>query len=1045
MRIIDRIKRALTFPVVGLVLLASLLFPTTPVFADPSVPTPVSPTTETSETGTVVPGDPNSTDTETTETTTNTTENTDNSDNSEDSDSESSESSEGMTCYNQVGTLGHLICPAMAFLAKGIDTIYGVIEDFMIIEPISTDQDSPVFLIWTYIRNITNIVFVLFLLVVIYSQVTGFGLSNYGVKKALPRLIIAAILVNLSFIICVMAVDLSNIVGKSLHDFLSNIANTAVSNGTISGDVSVSFYSIFTTIAAGGVIGAVAVGVAGGPLGLLLALIPVILSGIIAVIIGLVTISLRQAVVILLVAVAPLAFVAYLLPNTEKWFQKWTQMFSQMLFFYPMFAMLFGASKVASWILISSANSMLGIILGPAIQVLPLFLALSMMKMAGSVLGGVSGALGKLGDKINGRARGAIEPYRNLAKQRQLNNAMKKPFNPLSGASWRALGAKQQTNLKFRQEQADKTQAGLQTEQLNALRRNQRIIGYDKNDQPIYTQVPFRKPFGKAGSTNKYMDAEAEARETDLRLQADNLATENAYGALGDYQKENGIRYGRAIKNASRMGGHYVNLRTQMDAKARNDEADERFYNETVMRAAERYDRDEDGHKAGELKNVNAYNRIVNGALGAAGYSINQRTEEGRRLANQARVNIIGDAYSRNEAQRAANTKRFEAYMDKQVTAEVLRQYEDMIKFDNMDGIIASHDVLSKRGDYDQIAKHMEEYMNKGKIKLGEDAANRLAMNFLMMKDAAPDLARLGKFMNMETWQYTSGNRKTAEVTYEQYVTGKIANKEDANYTTKINLASGLEGTKLTGIDRTAYGVHDVFVRSLDIPQDKYNAMSADERKAAVEHAIEQRKKIENAMMPQEVSALPTFASGSEQIHAMVGHLTGTKYDSRTGKYVNAIRDGVNGQVDRALVDHMTDTYLGALTVRDLINMKSDTWNGFVSRYSHDYLVSQGYDPASADVQNDETLQNEAKEQAHAVLREKLKKQIGRLAEGNMNVDMMKTPIYEALQVGQRREEVWNQRRAQNRKNGHPNGQEGNGRPFVDPMNPDDPFEPPED
>ncbi|MBR1875411.1 hypothetical protein IJ798_03490 [Candidatus Saccharibacteria bacterium] len=1025
MKIIERIKRAFVFPVVGLVLVASALFTPTPVFAEPSeTPTPVSPT----ETGTIAPGDPNApTDetTDTTETNENGSETDDSSDKSEDSD----ESSENATCYSQVGGLGWLLCPATAFLAKGIDTIYGVIEDFLVIEPISMEQDSPVFTIWLYVRNITNIVFILFLLVVIYSQVTGFGLSNYGIKKALPRLIIAAILVNLSFIICVMAVDVSNIVGKSLHDFLGGVAENAVSSGQFSGNVSVNFYDVFTTIAAGGVIGAIAVGVAGGPLGLLLALIPVILSGIIAVIIGLVTISLRQAIIILLVAIAPLAFVAYLLPNTEKWFKKWTNTFSQMLFFYPMFALLFGASKIASWIFISSANSMLGIILGLAVQVLPLFLALSLMKMAGSILGGVSNALGKLGDKANNGIRGFTEPYKNLAKQRQLNNAMRKPFNPLSGASWRAASEKRKNNLKFRQEQADKTQAGLQAEQLNALRRNQRVIGYDKNNQPIYTQLPIRR-------TNKYMDAEAEARETDLRNQADALKTENAYGALGDYLKENGIREGRAVQNAARMSGHYIDLRTQMDAKKMNDESDERFYNETVMKAAERYDRSDGVHKAGDLKNAAMYNRIVNGALGATGYSINQTTEESKRLADQARVSIIGDAYSRSEAQRSNNTKRFEAYMDKQVTKEVERQYEDMIKYDNIDGIIASHNILAKRGDYDKIASHMTNYMNSGKIKLGEDASNRLAMNFLMMKDAAPALARLGKFMNMETWAYTDGKRQTQEVTMEQYLTGTINEKDgngnDVVYKTKINLASGLEGTPLKGIDRTAYAALE------EITSQFTEANGYD-----VKSAVEARMSIENSMLPQEVSALPGFASGSEQIRSMVAHMTGMKFNSATGKWENNLKVGgidpetgkwkgktqFDVDVESQVTKQVMNKYLGALTARDLIMMKSDTWGGIVARLKMDKAAEANIDTST------EEGDAQATEMAYAQLREQLGDRITKLASGNMNVDMMKTPIYNALRIGERRQEIFLQReeeraiRNQQRRRG--NG--GNGGPSTPP------------
>ncbi len=1009
MKLLEKIKRALIFPLIGIIFATAALTYSTPVYADP-VDEPAA--------GTVVPGAPSET-TETTETESPAAEGEEEKD--EDGDKEKTENA---TCYSQVGGLGWLICPVMAFLSKGIDTIYGVIEDFLILEPISMESNSPIYTVWLYARNITNIVFIIFLMIIIYSQVTGLGLNNYGIKKTLPRLIIAAILVNLSFIICVAAVDLSNIIGKSLHDFLGGVAENALASGAVSADVSVDFYSVFTTIAAGGVIGALAVGLAGGPLGLLLALIPVILSGIIAVIIGLVTISLRQAVIILLVAIAPLAFVAYLLPNTEKWFKKWTNTFAQMLFFYPMFSLLFGASKLASWIFISSANSMLGIILGLAVQVLPLILALSLMKMAGTILGGISNGLSRLGNKANAGIRGFTDPYKDLARSKQLAKGMRQPFNPLSGASWRAASAKRKANLKFRQDQADKTTSGLLNENLNALRKNSRIIGYDKNDQPIYTQLPIRK-------ANKYMNAEAEAREVDLRNLADNLEVENAYGELSSYQKEKGIRHGKAIQNASRMGGHYLNLRTQMDAKARNDEADERFYNESVIKAAERYDRAENGHKAGELKNVGAYNRLVNGALGATGYSINQTTDEGRRLADQARVNVIGDAFSRNEAQRASNIKRFESYMDKQVTAEVLRQYEDMIKFDNTDGIVAAHNILARRGDYDQIAKHMTEYMNSGKVKLGEDMSNTLAMNFLGMKDAAPALARLGKFMNMETWAYTSGRRQSAEVTMEQYLTGivegNIDPKTKEQYYTKIKMATGLEGTKLTGIDRTAYGVNDALVAQFDINQTQFDTMSIAEKTAAIEHAKKGRLEIENAMMPQEISALPTFASGSEQIHSMVGHLTGTRYNSSTGQYENVIRDGANGEVDRAIVDYTTSTYLKALTVRDLIGMKTDTWNGIVARYAYDY--ENGLDPEGKGIEEikaqhfeniaDAKKREKAKqdfilEHVHARLREDLKTRIEKLAQGNMNVDMMKEKIYDALRIGEEREKYRSQFRHTN-------------------------------
>lgn len=1013
MKILEKLKRALIFPLAGIIFAASSLSLTTPVFADP---TPQTPTPAPAITVPIINNQNGNQDSTTTENNTstnqnsNTTQNTNQSQAEEKSEEKSEEKkteekTENASCYSQVGGLGWIVCPVAAFLSRAIDTIYDLIEDFLILEPISMDEKSPVFQIWVYARNITNIIFIIFLMAVIYSQVTGFGLSNYGIKRALPRLIIAAILINLSYLICVLAVDFSNLVGRSLHGFLSSVATTAASSGQFGSGYSTSFYDIFTTIAAGGVIGTLVVGLSGGPLGLLLAIIPVILGGIISVLIGLFTISLRQAVIILLVSVAPLAFGAYLLPNTERWFKKWTNLFFQMIFFYPMFSLLFGASKVASGIFMGSANSMLGIILGLAVQVLPLIFAIGLMKMAGTVLGQVGNALNSLGNKANAGVRSFVEPHKELARAKHLAKNLRKPFNPLSGGALRAAGHKHQSRVKFRQDQVNTTISGLTGEDLSALRTNKRVIGYDKNNQPIYTQVPFRR-------TNRYMNEEAEAREVGLRKLTNDLVVENAYGNLGDYQKEHGIKKGAAVKTAARMGGHYLDYRTQLTAKARNDEADERFYNDTVIKAAERDTvMDSKGNIiSSTIRDQAAYDHYINGALGASGYSINQLTEEGKRLANEARVNVIGDAYSRSEAQRASSIKRFEAYMGKQVTMEVIEQYENMIKHKDIDGIIAAHNVLAKRGDYDKIAAHMEEYFNSGAVKLGEDAANTLALNLLSMSGSAPTLARFGKFINMETWAYTSGKRKTQEVTAEQFVSGVIKDEFDANgqpVNTKISLATSLEGTKLNAIDRTAFAANDEFTNSISIS----NGYTPEQARTA-------RINIENAMLPQIISALPTFASGSEQIRSMVGHMTGMKYNARLGAWEDNIKkdNPADQALENEIVKYTMDKYLESLTARDLISMKSDTWGGIVARLKLNKLNERDEDgnlKYNFDLSKKEDNE-ELEDLVNKDLQVTLESRIRKIASGNMNADMMKERIFKALDIEKFRKEEANKRRMEN-------------------------------
>ena len=330
--------------------------------------------------------------------------------------------SDSSTCYDQVGGIGWLVCPGTSFLANVIDGAYDILETLIKVDPISTDENSPIRVVWQYLRNITNVVFIIFLLIVIYSQLTGFGINNYGIKKVLPRIIVSAILVNLSFVICILAVDVSNILGSSFRGLFSSIQEQAIANSTISqaaADTSVA--GIVATILGVGTIGTIgALTIAGGWSGLLWLLIPVILSGAIAIISAVITMAARQALILLLVMVSPLAFVAYLLPNTERWFQRWYQLFMRMLFFYPMFSVLYGASQLAGLVMISSATNWLGVVLGIAVEVLPLFMSIPLMRLSGTMLGRIDGMVRRVGAPVQGvTARRAAEG-RVLAKQRQL-------------------------------------------------------------------------------------------------------------------------------------------------------------------------------------------------------------------------------------------------------------------------------------------------------------------------------------------------------------------------------------------------------------------------------------------------------------------------------------------------------------------------------------------------------------------------------------------------------------------------------------------------
>ena len=126
------------------------------------------------------------------------------------------------TCHSESGALGWILCPVLEFAASAASWAY----ESVVMPNLETnpqlfkidDARNGTYQAWQIFRDFANAVFVIFLLFVILSQLTGIGIDNYGIKKSLPKLITAAILVNLSFFICQACVDLSNIVGHGSYE-----------------------------------------------------------------------------------------------------------------------------------------------------------------------------------------------------------------------------------------------------------------------------------------------------------------------------------------------------------------------------------------------------------------------------------------------------------------------------------------------------------------------------------------------------------------------------------------------------------------------------------------------------------------------------------------------------------------------------------------------------------------------------------------------------------------------------------------------------------
>lgn len=307
--------------------------------------------------------------------------------------------------------VGWLVCSLSNYIAGGVDNIYTIIRDFLEVQPVletntKTNKPSGIYQLWDVIRTIANVCFVIAFLVIIYSQITGAGISNYGLKDMIPRLIVAALLVNVSFWIAALAVDASNIIGHNIYAIVENIKSSMT---VVGGDVS---WPVITTfILSAGTVGTLGFAVAAGgsvaSLGFIL--LAALISAAVSVLVAFIILAARQALITVMIAIAPLAFVAYLLPNTRSLFSKWGKSFMTLLLFFPIFALLFGGSQLAGAAIIDNAGGRLHIVLvGLATQFVPLVITPLIIRFS-------SGLLGQIANMTNNSSRGLIDRARGWA------------------------------------------------------------------------------------------------------------------------------------------------------------------------------------------------------------------------------------------------------------------------------------------------------------------------------------------------------------------------------------------------------------------------------------------------------------------------------------------------------------------------------------------------------------------------------------------------------------------------------------------------------
>ena len=321
---------------------------------------------------------------------------------------EASNSKDKNSC--DIEWVGWIACP-LARASTGIVVgMYNFMQDNFL--NIKSDQlfsnsgkGAEVYKNWSSFRDMANVFFVIMIAIIIFSQVTSAGISNYGIKKMLPKIIIYAILVNISWYLAVIAVDISNIAGSTIFNWL-------VKDGWHFSDAAKGTESPVESILTGTATNAgliVAAGVTAALVGggtILLFMI----SAVMALVTTLLILMIREAAVVVLVVISPLAFIMGLLPNTEGFLKKWMRFMKNMLIIYPICSLMVGGAIFVSNLLFNITDKPILKVMYGVLPILSLFAIVAIIKTIVSVIDGLTGgnlrgALGKMSGHINAAAQ----------------------------------------------------------------------------------------------------------------------------------------------------------------------------------------------------------------------------------------------------------------------------------------------------------------------------------------------------------------------------------------------------------------------------------------------------------------------------------------------------------------------------------------------------------------------------------------------------------------------------------------------------------------
>ncbi|MBX4199816.1 hypothetical protein KW789_02905, partial [Candidatus Saccharibacteria bacterium] len=257
-------------------------------------------------------------------------------------------------------SLAWVMCPILAAATDFSNKLTSKFEgqlSFSVSQDIRSDNggQTKVRTTWLLVKNLATAFLVIIMLVMVISQAIGSGpFDAYTMRKILPRLVVAVIVMQLSWPLFAWVVDVFDHAGKGLGELMYAPFGgpDQLKLGGLLANAKIS------TLEAAGINYALLIPLIGLGMASLPMLLAAAVTASMAILVALITLIFRKILIIMALILAPLALLAWILPGTQKYWKLWQDNFIKLLAMYPLVVAIIAAGRIFAYVVGTQGNGL---------------------------------------------------------------------------------------------------------------------------------------------------------------------------------------------------------------------------------------------------------------------------------------------------------------------------------------------------------------------------------------------------------------------------------------------------------------------------------------------------------------------------------------------------------------------------------------------------------------------------------------------------------------------------------------------------------------